>query len=257
MQAADVVGVKKCGSLVRRPGVSGLTRAVQALARPLGLVLGLAAGLSALPAQAEVIYTELATPLVTPFNLGGGNSDGTGVWFNPLTGYAEQRGFFFPDPLYADGQFFLLSDDFSYASPQAQVFVQGFFSRGNGVIYAATDNLNPAQFALGDVIGPGVGLQSPGAGFPDMGPLFGNWLAGDRGFLGLTIRDPAGASSSDIFYGFADVTVNPDYTLTLNAFAYENVTGVAITAVPEPAALALMLAGLATVGGLARRRLPR
>jgi hypothetical protein len=87
-----------------------------------------------------------------------------------------------------------------------------------------------------------------------MGPLFGNWAAGDRGFLGLTLRDPAGASSSDVFYGFADITVNADYTLTLNAFAYENVPGVAITAVPEPRALVLMAAGLALVGAALRRR---
>jgi hypothetical protein len=217
-------------------------------------LLGLAVAAVCMPARAEVIYTELAAPLTTPFNPAGGNADGTGVWFNPLTGYAEQRGFFFPDPLYADGQFFLLSDTFTYGAPQAQVFVQGFFSRGNGVIYASADNLNPAQFAEGDVIGPGVGLQSPGAGFPDMGPLFGNWAAGDRGFLGLTLRDPAGASSSDVFYGFADITVNADYTLTLNAFAYENVPGVAITAVPEPRALVLMAAGLALVGAALRRR---
>ena len=161
------------------------------------LAAALAVALSlALPARAEVIHTVLPTPLTTAPNPGGGNNDGTGVWFNVLAGTAESRGFFFPDPLYTDGQYFLLLDTVTYSVPEAMVFVQGFFSRGNGVIYDP-DNLNPAWFGEGAVIGPDTGLQSPGAGFPDIGPLFGNGEVG-RGFLGLTIRDPAGSSAADV-----------------------------------------------------------
>ena len=219
---------------------------------------GLAA-LTLLPglASATVIYTALASPLTTDPNAGGGYSDGTGVWFNPLTGYAESRGYLFPGTLYEDGKFFLLLDTASYATPEAEVFVQGFFSRGNGVVYASAGNLNPAWFAAGATIGPATGYQSPGAGYPDIGPNFGNGSPG-RGFLGLTLRDPSGASSADIFYGYADVTINADYSLTLNAFAYENVRGAAITTalsapVPEPGTAWAFGLGLAGIAAALRR----
>jgi hypothetical protein len=216
--------------------------------------LALASG----PGAATVIYTPLATPLTTLPNPGGGNSDGTGVWFNPLTGYAESRGFFFPNPLYEDGKFFLLLDTWSYATPEAQVFVQGFFSRGNGVVYQSAANLNPGYYGAGVSIGPATGYQAPGAGFPDIGPLFGNGTPG-RGFLGLTIRDPSGSSSNDIFYGFADISIGANFAITLNAFAYENVRNTAITTflptpVPEPASALTLGLGLAGVAAAWRRR---
>jgi len=215
-----------------------------------GLTLVAVVGLAVSPpvSFANVVYTSLGTPLTTPSNPSGGNSDGTGVWFNPLTGYSEVRGTTFPSPLFEDGKFFLVRDT-SFTTPEAEVFTQGLFSRGNTVIYASTSNLNPARFAAGASIGPGTGYQSPGTGFTDLGPTFGNWQSGGQGYLGLVIRDPAGAASSNVFYGFADITVNADFSVTLNGFAYDNIEGTPITTftpVPEPSSLAL-LAGVGIV----------
>jgi hypothetical protein len=60
-------------------------------------------------------------------------------------------------------------------------------------------------------------------------------------------------------YGLADITINADYSVTLNAFAYENVRGAAITTslaapVREPSTLAFMSLRLAGVSAAARRR---
>jgi hypothetical protein len=198
-------------------------------------------------AAGAVIYTPVAPGMTTSFNTGGGNSDGTGIWFNPRTGYVENRGFFFPGTLFDDGQYFLWHGG---AFGTANVFVQGFFGRGNGIIYTSNTNLNPARFANGDFIGPGVGFNSPGAGFSDLGPTFGNWPTGGQGYLGLVFRDPTGSSASDVFYGYADITINPTtFAITLNGFAYESVRGQGLT-IPAPGTLVPLAAG----GLLALRR---
>ncbi|MFO1513336.1 MAG: PEP-CTERM sorting domain-containing protein [Verrucomicrobiota bacterium] len=220
-------------------------------------VLLLAASVALAPSVSRAaIHLTDNLDLTTDPNPGGGNSDGTGVWFNPLNGYAESRGFLFPGTLFEDGKYFLVMDT-RFLQTEAQVFVQGFFSRGNGVIYESTSNLNPKRFGDGEVIGPASGYQSPGAGFSDLGPTFGNWAAGGHGYLGLTIRNPAGASASDIFYGYAEINVNPDFSTTLLSFAYNDVQGQPITTVstvPEPTAMALMPIALAAMAIFRRRK---
>ena len=223
--------------------------------RTLKPILSIATVLAIAPLAAHAtVHYNTNINLTTDSNPAGGNSNGTGVWFNPLTGYSESRGTTFPTTLFADGQFFLVMDA-SYLQTEAEIYTQGFFSRGNGVIYQSASNLNPAYFTDGAVIGASSGYQSPGAGYTDLGPTFGNWTAGEHGYLGLTIRDSNGVGASNIFYGYAEIEVNADYSITLLSTAYNDVEGASITTVstvPEPSVLALSAAAIVT--GLVLRR---
>ena len=126
-----------------------------------------------------MVYTEPATALTTTPNPGGGCCDGTGVWFNPLTGYAESRGYFFPDTLFDDGLFFLLTDT-SFGSPQAQVFTQGYFFRGNGVVYESVEQPEPRRAtAKGSASAPAPATRTPAPVSPtwDRPSATGTWAA--------------------------------------------------------------------------------
>lgn len=220
----------------------------------------LAATLGATPTltKAAIHLTDNAD-LTTAANLDyfGSAGDATGIWFNPLTGYAESRGSTYPSPQFADGQFWLLWNH-AYVNPAAQINTMGFWSRGNDYIYESTFDLNAAKFDAGATIGAGSGYYSPGAGYPDLGPTFGNWApSGGYGFIGLTMRNPAGATSSDLFYGYAEITVNPDMSITLHSFAYNDAQGqslVTVSTVPEPSALALASVALGAMTLFRRRK---
>ena len=103
------------------------------------------------------------------------------------------------------------------------------------------------------MIGPASGYQSPGAGYVDLGPTFGNWTASEHGFLGLTIND---AADGGVYYAYAEIDVNSDYSITLDSFAYNDVKNGTITTVltpvPEPSTLAVLGFGAAAM--LLRKR---
>jgi hypothetical protein len=202
--------------------------------------------------RAATHLTDIADITTSP-NLGGSfNGDGTGIWFNPLSGYAEHRGVTLPNPLLSDGKFFLSWNN-SYFQPEAEVLIEGLISRGNNVI----DNgfANPLRIGDGVSIGPGSGFLNSWGGYVDLGPTFGNWADGGHGYLGLTIGDGTGTGWSDVFYGYAEINVNEDYSITLLSFAYNDLRGESITTVstiPEPSGLALTFLG--TVGLVVSRR---
>lgn len=151
---------------------------------------------------------------------------------------------------------------------------------GSGVVAENRSNNNngTATYALklaaGDTIGSNrsfisgspyfntLPLSARGAGTD---ALAGDWLPGDRGFVGLTIiLDGTGeagpGAAGTLVYGWADVTVNNfDGTglgrYTLNGYAYESDGGsIPAGAVPEPSTVALLIAGAAGVEVMRRRR---
>ncbi len=219
------------------------------------ILIAAAVGITPSHTKAAIQLTD-NIDLTTDPNPAGGFSDGTGIWFNPLTGYVEQRGYFFPTTLYEDGKFFLVMDTYNQAPlTEANVLIQGFISRGNNILDDAF--LNPLQFGDGASVGPGAGFTYSGGGYSDLGPVYGNWGAGEHGYLGLTIGDGTGTGSSQVFYGYAEITVNPDFSITLHSFAYNDVRGQAITTVstvPEPSTLALASVALGAMTLFRRRQ---
>jgi MYXO-CTERM domain-containing protein len=206
-----------------------------------------------LTAAAAVTHYQVVPPAVTPPDT---EFSARGVWFNILTGVVDVRKDpIFPDPLLENGKFMLKQNKgYSNVEAAAELYIEGFISLGNSVV--TTPGGNPAKLAAGTVIGPASNIPSNG-GFVDLGPTFGPWRAGDQGFLGLRasggFTTPAGPA---VKYGYAEILIGADYSVTLLSFGVENDVGVAVTTpalsvIPEPSAL-----GLASVGGLAllRRR---
>ena len=88
--------------------------------------------------------------------------------------------------------------------------------------------------------------------YPNHSPL---WHPGDRAFVSLIFNIGA-----DDHAGWLDLSVNPDFTLTLHRMAYEDESETHLHAggvIPEPAHLGLLAMGAAGVAALRRRRAAR
>jgi len=82
--------------------------------------------------------------------------------------------------------------------------------------------------------------------------FFGNFTAGQEGYIGLRFLDSASATH----FAWADVILNANYTVTLLGFAYETTPGLSIKAgaIPEPSEIALFALGAAGVAAVRARR---
>lgn len=149
---------------------------------------------------------------------------------------------------FAGADFFASNRVTSSGATKASVNQVGTLNQVAGTTFKAQ------RFNSGESVGPANGFQN----FEKLGSRFntsgggtgtsGNFAPGDTGYIGLrfTINDP-----SDLHYGWANLTLNSDYTVTLNALGYEDVANMP-AAVPEPSAIALLVAG--AIGLVAFRR---
>ncbi len=82
--------------------------------------------------------------------------------------------------------------------------------------------------------------------------LYGyGWGAGQTGHVGLRFDDP---ESDDVFFGWANMTVNSATSITLNSYGYETEGLPSHTPIPEPSTLALLALGAAGVAAVRQRR---
>jgi hypothetical protein len=113
-----------------------------------------------------------------------------------------------------------------------------------------------ARFASGMVVGPSLAFSSADGTLAENHlPGFGLWNplpdSGVSGVLGLQQT-----SGSPTLYGWADITVNADYTITLQAFGYDD-SGAPVTALPptpEPASIVLLALGAAGIAAWRRKK---
>jgi hypothetical protein len=172
---------------------------------------------------------------------GVGQFANNGIWLtmtngNPLI--VSNNSF----PGFSDGQYQLRT--VSFAPPAGEALVQGFFANGNDVVVQGSGGFpdNPAYIPFGGTVGPSSSFIG-GASFTALSGSFGNWISPTplRGALG--VKFPI---SGQTHYGFIDITQQPDGTITLNGYAYNDVPNESITtaAVPEPSAIGLAAAGL-------------
>ena len=206
--------------------------------------IALAAAAFAPPAEGSVILTTLSPAVTTP--------DNGYVFFNLRTGAA---GFTLVEPAASSPGSFFLSNLKQGLAEKAKFF--GFSSSGLPVAVSNAFAVSIGKSFSSSVARLGVGmtvgsqlqfaLRNPSLASNGVNP-FGHFNALGEGFVGLRFLD-----SGKLLYGWADIVVNGDYTVTLKSFAFDD-SGAAINTVPEPASILLMALGAVGVTAYKRRR---
>lgn len=177
------------------------------------------------------------------------------VYFDPATGYAGLTA--------GSSDFELVTQSFGDGVYKANVLVSpasALFPNGNQ--FAASASLlggasSAARLSPGANIGPLLKFSSVA------GTLASNSAAGFGHWNSLPVNDDLGllqtqGCAASACYGWANITVNADYTITLNSFGYDSsgVDGPAGSATPEPSSVVLLALGAAGIGAWRRKKAP-
>lgn len=229
-------------------------RSFSRLLRQARLALLLATGLPA----AVVTYDLNSLDLITPASSATDGIDGNsaiGVWFNMQSGEAyvvpTSAGIVGKTDL-ADGRYQLRWNT-AFTPNASQVLVQGSLPlnsvRGTTTVINGQVVGQVIRYAENQVINS-TGWSN--AQYVDLAGTFGVWNAKGRGILPLRFR----GSGNSYRYGYADITILPDYRIRLNGIAYEATANTAITPVfigalaPSPATALAVTGVTGTTAGL-------
>lgn len=203
----------------------------------------LVASTAALPAAIVYRFGDSAT---TPIGTG---FDASGVWLNFFTGEVAVRESTGSYPPFALGQFQINHNGaLGYGNLVNQTpYVAGgrWVTVGNG----------PARLEAGAMIDGSADLTDAFTIFSSVDESFLNSFdeLGD-GFIGVSFTD----GFINAYYGYIEISVGLDDSVTLVSFAYESVPGTSIVAgaIPEPSSAGALAGALALgLAGLRRRAL--
>ncbi len=214
--------------------------------------MAVAAMAAAAPAQADIIHLHPTDGATT--------TDRNGSLFFRMTANGSSKIPFGGADLQLRNKYslsvYITSSGFSFRSLSYTAYVSPLRG-GLSLATATTGSLGKvAKLNPGARVGPSQGFSQ----FSPYGILagaahIGNWAPNGQGYLGVKFTD-----SGNTLYGWVDITIGWDHTITLTSWAYED-EGNPILAgdtvgptVPEPSSFTLMALGAAGLAILRKRR---
>jgi hypothetical protein len=154
------------------------------------------------------------------------------------------------------GADFFLTNSHPTGTSKARINATGSAANGIAVIGTSQGPPKARQFTTSQNVSVGAPGFAPSA--VKIGSSYG---AGPKGlapgsstYLGLRFA----IAPADIHYGWANITLNNDYTVTLNSLGYESVANAAAhvepAVVPEPSVIALLALGAVGVAAFRNRQ---